>query len=474
MNYKLKKNKNNNLKYIKYYQFKIIILSIIILFSFLIYLSIPVFYNYDTYDQVLKNKINQDFKINVMNIKKIEYKFLPKPYFIIHDSVIKLTDANDIIKLDQFKVFVNLKNLHKKDKIQLKKIVVNKANVKFNYLDLISFHEHLQKKITKPIYIYNSNFFYYNKNEKNILISPIKKFEYFIDKKNRKKYLKTSGILFGADYKFNWIKDYNEPNFSKSYIIFKNLNLHISNLFENDYGKNSFKSKIDIELLREKISLNYFFDKNKIEFFNNKKNLNYFNLIGKINLNPFFFNLNLNLLEFDIELIIHKLFFYLYPIQNNFHKNFNGNIIINIDKLNNKYFKNLKFNLNFQEGKLNFRNIVLTLNKIGKINISDIEYIERKNTLFLRSKFEIIIDDQDEFYKRFQVSKVDRINISKIYSLVEKNVDKNEYYLGKIYFNSMPKLNNNNEDIESSFYKIENFQALSRLIKNEFKQINSD
>ncbi len=146
MNYKLKKNKNNNLKYIKYYQFKIIILFIIILFSFLIYLSIPVFYNYDTYDQVLKNKINQDFKINVMNINKIEYKFLPKPYFIIHDSVINLIDANDIVKLDKFKVFVGLKNLHKMGEIELKKIVINKANVKFKYLDLISYHEHLTKK----------------------------------------------------------------------------------------------------------------------------------------------------------------------------------------------------------------------------------------------------------------------------------------------------------------------------------------
>ncbi len=161
----------------------------------------------------------------------------------------------------------------------------------------------------------------------------------------------------------------------------------------------------------------------------------------------------------------------MYPIQNNFHKNFNGNIIINIDKLNNKYFKNLKFNLNFQEGKLNFRNIVLTLNKMGKINISDVEYIERKNTPFLRSKFEIIIDNQDEFYKRFQVSKANRINLSKIYSFVEQNIDKKEIFLEKIYFNNMPEINNN-EDIESSFYKIENFQTLSRLIKNEFKQIN--
>ena len=119
MNYKSKKKKSNNLKYIKHHKSKIIIFSIIILFSFLIYLSIPVFYNYDSYDKALKNKINQDFKINVMNIKKIQYKFLPAPHFIIEDSVINFTSNNDIIKLDKFKVFVDLKNLHKKSvKIQ--------------------------------------------------------------------------------------------------------------------------------------------------------------------------------------------------------------------------------------------------------------------------------------------------------------------------------------------------------------------
>ena len=109
---------------------------------------------------------------------------------------------------------------------------------------------------------------------------------------------------------------------------------------------------------------------------------------------------------------------------------------------------------------------MLTLNKIGKINISDIEYVERENTLFLRTKFEIIIDNQDEFYKRFQVSRANRINLSKIYSFVEQDIDNNEYFLGKIYFNNMPK-ESNHDDIESNFYKIESFQMLSRLIKTQ-------
>ena len=116
---------------------------------------------------------------------------------------------------------------------------------------------------------------------------------------------------------------------------------------------------------------------------------------------------------------------------------------------------------------------MLTLNKIGKINISDVKYIERENSLFLRSKFEIIIDNQNEFYKRFQIPKKNRVNLSKIYSFVEQNIDKNEYFLGKMYFNNMPKVVNN-EVIEASFFKIENFQFLSRQIKNELKLVNAD
>ena len=145
MNYKSKKNKSNNLKFIKYYQFKIIISSIIILFSFLIYLSIPVFYNYDTYDKVLKSKINQDFKINVMNIKKIEYKFLPKPHFIIQDSIINLIEGNNISKIDKFKVYVDLKNLHKIGEIQFNDdtLTVNKKN-------LYALCNALEKKIGLP------------------------------------------------------------------------------------------------------------------------------------------------------------------------------------------------------------------------------------------------------------------------------------------------------------------------------------
>lgn len=474
MMYKSKKNKISYKKYINNYKFKIIILSSITLSLFLIYLSIPFFYNYDTYDQLLKNKINQDFKINVINIKKIEYKIFPKPHFLVQDSKISLKSDANISKIENFKIYINLKNLHKKNKIQIKKIFINKSNINFKYSDLIYFHDHLQKKITKPIHIHNSNFFYYNEDEKNILISPIKKLKYYIDKKNRKKFLKISGILFGVDYKFSWIKNYNEPKLSESNIKFKNLDLNVNNLFEKYYEKNIFRSKTVIELLNEKIRLNYFVKKEEIEFLNDKENLNFSNLIGKINLNPFFFNLNFSSPETNLESFIEKFFLYLYPLKNNFHENFNGDIKINIKKSNSKYFENLNFKINFYEGKLDFIDAALKLNKIGKINFSDIEYVEKENMLFLRSKLEVSVENQDEFYKRFLVRKEDRVNVSKIYSYIEKNIDKNEYFLGKIYFNNRPKSFTKNNDTNIKFTKIENYHRLSKIIKNELKEINLD
>ena len=48
-------------KYAKYEYREISILAIIILFSFIIYLSLPAFYNYESFDKELRNKIYKDF-----------------------------------------------------------------------------------------------------------------------------------------------------------------------------------------------------------------------------------------------------------------------------------------------------------------------------------------------------------------------------------------------------------------------------
>ena len=50
----------------------------------------------------------------------------------------------------------------------------------------------------------------------------------------------------------------------------------------------------------------------------------------------------------------------------------------------------------------------------------------------------------------------------------------NEYFLGSIYFNKMPKLDNKKENNDSIFFEIKNFRALLEKIKKEINNINRD
>ena len=82
------------------------------------------------------------------------------------------------------------------------------------------------------------------------------------------------------------------------------------------------------------------------------------------------------------------------------------------------------------------------------------------------------IDDQKQFYYRFQIPKKNRISIEKINFDLEKNLDEKKYYLSNIKINSM------NDDLNSSKinlfddHEINNIQTLTKLINDYLEAIN--
>ena len=86
---------------------------------------------------------------------------------------------------------------------------------------------------------------------------------------------------------------------------------------------------------------------------------------------------------------------------------------------------------------------------------------------------ELDVNDQDQFYRRFQIAKKKRIDLKKIYFDIEKDVDENIYFISNIIFNSDDKSKKQNKIVsESETHKINNIQQLTRIIKERFKQIN--
>ena len=116
--------------------FKYIISTIIIFFSVIIYLSLPSFYNYESFDNKLKKKLAKEFKLNFKNINGIKYSFFPQPHFIVEKvSVGFFNNKNDIAEINNFKINLSLKNLNRLDRIEISEIIVNKANFNITFED---------------------------------------------------------------------------------------------------------------------------------------------------------------------------------------------------------------------------------------------------------------------------------------------------------------------------------------------------
>ena len=169
---------------------KIILPFIIIFFSLILVLSLPVLLNYNSIQNVVEKKVSSEFKINLKILDDISLKIFPKPHYLVKKANLNLDIENkksSIIQTNNLRIFIPLRKLYSKSNIIIESIEVEKANIYFSLHDVFNFRNHLYYKINKPIYIKKSNFFLVDSNDKTILISPIKKIKYFINKKNNSK-----------------------------------------------------------------------------------------------------------------------------------------------------------------------------------------------------------------------------------------------------------------------------------------------
>lgn len=453
--------------------FKYIISTIIIFFSIVIYLSLPSFYNYESYHDSLKSKLAREFKLNFKNINGIKYSFFPQPHFIVEKTTIGfLNQKNEIAEINKLKINLSIKNLNKLDRLEITKIVINKANFNITFKELKNFSKHMNTNIHKPISVKNSNFFLKNQNGDILSISKSKTFEYFIDKKNKEKKLYITGNLFGTNIKYNWNKSYVKFNETKSKLTFDNPNIEISNIFKKNLIDNSTLANSKIVFLNNVSEFNYKFSKKRIEFIDNKnqKNLNFknkLNLLGNVDLEPFFFDLKIYLANLKLDNILQVISFNINRLDNKVHSNFNGNIKLKLDNLNNRLFENLKFNLTFSEGEIYFKDTNLEVKNIGKVYFNNIKTLEKDDQLYLKTNVKIIIDDKKQFFQRFQIPKKDRSIVKEIYVDLEINLDENKYYLSNFYL----KDNNSEKEIDISYNEIPNFQKLTLIVREEFSNV---
>ena len=470
-----------------------LITLIVILFSYLFYLSIPELYNYEKLQKDLTKKLLKEFNLNAALSADITYKILPGPNFEI-SNVILSTDSDkkfdDFAQIKKMKIYVFITKLYKQEELEIKKIVFSQANININKDSFNYFDNFLKKKISsKKIEIKKSKIFFKEKNEgKNTLaLSSINRTKIFYDQKNNNNKLNIKGTIFNTKYNLNInrnIENLYQTNFD---LRFSQLNTNIKNILTKDANNNNnndYIGKTYITFSGSEINIDYGI-RDKIIFFNsfkstlNKKKINF---KGVINNSPFNFDIYIDLAKINLPKLVKNLseIKNLFNSKIFFHNNFNGKILVNIDSLSNiKLFDQAKIYLKFVNGKLIINDTALISNKIGKLKFIESKLLEINKEQIIKTKILFNITDQKKFYQLFQVPKNNRMELNNIYVEVEKNLNIDGIEINKFVINSKTKKNPSNKSFDltekidfSEIYNLKNWIEVKKFSNQLFSKIN--
>ena len=110
----MNKSKKNNF-------FPIIIALIILFFSTIIFLSIPVLFNYKSIESHIEKKFFSEFNINLQILDKVKYQFIPQPHLLVNKANLSLSfegKKSSNINTENLKIYLSPKNLYSKSNLK--------------------------------------------------------------------------------------------------------------------------------------------------------------------------------------------------------------------------------------------------------------------------------------------------------------------------------------------------------------------
>lgn len=448
--------------------FKIIFVIFGLFFSFTLFLSIPAVFDYKSLETKIEKKVESNFNFNLDSVGKIKYRFFPYPHLIFEKSNLFFDNNIDtkISTLKDAKIFISLLKLYNK-KIFIKRIELSDENFNLNLNNSKKIINHLYNFKNKQIKIKRSKLFYRNLNNEVIAISPVDKFFYSTNLKSNQKKLKIIGNIFDTNYTFNWSKDLNS-NDSNLNLKFKNPNINFENKINTKSEGNKFGT-LKTNFLDNNFETIYIYNKENLEIKSNNNSQSRVQLDGNIEFNPFFFDIKSSLRKQNINFLIKSILLNYFNYKDNVHQNLSGYLTLHTDNINNAFFSDGFLKFHFNNSKIILENNLINLTKIGSIEIKENLFYEDKGNVYFITKLQLNVKNQDEFYRRFLISKKKRIKLDKIFLIIEKNIDTDDFYLIEFSLSDNTKTRFILEDLQlSERIYFNNFQRFRNIIQNEF------
>ena len=330
---------------------------IVLLFSYLFYLSIPVFYNYGDLQKDITKKLLKEFNLNAALSANITYKMLPSPNFEISNVILSTGSDkkfNEFAQIKKLKIYVSIRKLHSQKKLEIKKIIFSDANLNINKNSFYYINDLFRKKnSSKKIIIKKSKIFFRKNVDKKdaIAISSIQNSKIFYDERENSNKIIIDGSIFNTQYNLNFLRSIANQNLTNFQINFKQLSAKINNEFLKSSEKSiNSEGIVSINFLGSENIINYEINNEFILFSSDETSINEQRIFlnGKVNISPFYYNIYVDLDTINVIKFIKNFYKIQNLLQNKvlLNKNFNGKIIFDIHYLEGiKLFDRAKINL---------------------------------------------------------------------------------------------------------------------------------
>jgi hypothetical protein len=443
----LNKLNSNNLKklLINNKIFLSIVVAIILFFS---YLSIPNIFNQSEISAQLKKVLLKELNLEFNFEKKLNYKFLPRPHFIINESSI-IFNENKISEINKLKIYVSLENLFSLKNMKVQNVIIEEGNFnldKKNYKFFINLLDSNFKDI--KLQVINSNIFYRNLENDVLFINKITNAKYIHEPNESKNVLYSKNNIFNLPYSIDFFKNKNknEKKFNSKLNI-ESLGFQMENQFS--YSEKFILGSSEFNYLNLKSVVEYKTNKNYFEFkLFDKAQKSKFSYNGKLNFKPFHSYLKgyTTELNFDHLFSTHAIIKQLLKTEIFNNKNIDFKLNISANKIKNfNNFKNVILKSKIEEGLIDLDQTKFSWKNHVNFNLTDSLIYIKDGKLILDANSEINITNLDEVYK-FLITpkslrkKINKININFTYLFDEKIININNI---KVNDKIEQNLNNN-------------------------------
>ncbi len=274
MIYKIYKSIHN--KYLRFFKFFFFLRYVLLIFlvSIVLFLSIPILFDYDKKTPILKEYLLKEYNLKIKDFKSIDYNILPTPNLSLNKLKIEIKDTSINFKSNKLTIFLKPSKIYNFKKFEARKVELNANYIPVNIektKELYFFFKKLKNKISfKNL---NLNF----KKENNQIFSFEKvNFSNHGYKKN-----KVEGLIFGRGFKVD---------FKNKNIFFEVLKTGIAaNIKLNRMTSNKLEGESKINLLDNFFASNFELTEKKLIMTNSRfrnKNLSLI-INSKILYSPF-------------------------------------------------------------------------------------------------------------------------------------------------------------------------------------------